>query len=278
MTRTAISPRLAIKIFWSTGANVGVVTSVGDIWDAATWPIGWEVRHVAETGSTNTDLLAALDGGGARDRSVLVADHQTAGRGRLDRRWDAPPAANLLVSIALAPVPDIPVEATHRVGLAALRAAQSIRPDAVVTLKWPNDLLLDGDKLAGILAQRSATTNAVVVGLGLNVGWAPEGAARLGDHATPAELLAQVLREFDRLGTSIRDDYRAALSTLGRRVRVELPGGTVAVGTAQDVDDTGRLVVTLDNGSRDVYDVGDVVHLRTVTDGGRNDGNGEISV
>ena len=82
----------------------------GDIWDAVPWPDGWTVRHVAETGSTNADLLADLDAGLIGDRNVLVTDHQTAGRGRLDRRWDAPPGTNLLVSIALTPVPPVAAE------------------------------------------------------------------------------------------------------------------------------------------------------------------------
>jgi len=262
MTRTAISPRLAIRIFWSTGANVGPVGSRGDIWEAVSWPAGWDVRHVTETGSTNSDLLTALEAGEAGDRSVLVADHQTAGRGRLDRRWDAPSGTNLLVSIAIAPVPPVAADATHRVALAALGAARSVRVEADVALKWPNDLLVGGGKLAGVLAQRSPVTDALVVGLGLNVGWSPDGAARLGDGVQPAEVLRRVLLEFDRLPREIGPSYRAALATLGQRVRIELPGDRMVVGTAHDVDTVGRLVLTLDDGSTAAYDVGDVVHLR----------------
>ncbi len=156
------------------------MTAHGDIWTNEPWPAGWDVRHVEATGSTNTDLLAALEAGTAGDHTVLAADHQTAGRGRLDRRWEAPPGTNLLVSIVFVPVPAVPARATHRVGLAAVAAARSVRPEVAVTLKWPNDLLLDGSKVAGILAQRSTTVDAVVVGLGFNVGWAPDGAAALG--------------------------------------------------------------------------------------------------
>src|SRR6056297_227208 len=156
MTRTAISPRLAIRIFLSTTANVGAVTVRGGI---SSRPNGWDVRHVPETGSTNTDLLEAAERGDAGDRTVLRADHQTAGRGRLDRRWDAPPGANLLVSIAFVPVPATPAEATQRVGLAAVAAVRAHLPGATVGLKWPNDVLLDGAKLGGILAQRSAAAS-----------------------------------------------------------------------------------------------------------------------
>jgi BirA family transcriptional regulator, biotin operon repressor / biotin---[acetyl-CoA-carboxylase] ligase len=130
------------------------------------------VWHVAVTGSTNSDLLDAA-AAGAPDRSVLVTDHQTAGRGRLDRRWDAPPGANLLVSMLFRDVPDPPVALTHRVGLAVVDAARDIagavEQHVDVSLKWPNDVLLGGRKLAGILAQRSPD-GPVVVGLGLNVG------------------------------------------------------------------------------------------------------------
>jgi len=248
------------------------VTSVGDIWSSATWPPGWDVRHVTETSSTNSDLLDAVSAGTAGPRTVLATDHQTAGRGRLDRRWDAPPATNLLVSIALGPVPEVAAEATHRVALAALGAVRRVVDPAsgcAVGLKWPNDLLLDGRKLAGILAQRSATHDVVVVGLGLNVAWAPDGAARLRDAAgtadvSPPAVLEALLGELDSISSSpIAAAYRADLLTIGRQVRVELPAGRAALhGRAVDVDDRGRLVVDDTTGRRHVLDVGDVVHVR----------------
>jgi len=238
----------------------------GDIWTAVEWPSGWQVRHLDETGSTNADLLEDLDAGLVGDRSVLVADHQTAGRGRLDRRWDAPAGTNLLVSIAVSPVPAVPSQATHRVGLAALFAARSVRSDAVLSLKWPNDLLLGDAKLAGILAQRSSTSDSLVVGLGLNVGWAPDGAAMLGPSVSPAELLASILSHLDRLPADIAPMYRAELSTIGRHVRVELPGAAVndvVEGRAIEVDEHGRLLVESEHGTI-AFDVGDVVHGRSV--------------
>jgi BirA family biotin operon repressor/biotin-[acetyl-CoA-carboxylase] ligase len=239
------------------------MTVHGDIWTNEPWPPGWDVRHVEATGSTNTDLLAALEAGTAGDRTVLAADHQTAGRGRLDRRWEAPPGTNLLVSIAFAPVPAVPASATHRVGLAAVAAARSVRPEVPITLKWPNDLLLDGSKVAGILAQRSTIVDAVVVGLGFNVGWAPEGAAALA-ASNPAALLRRILGELDGLPADIDDLYRSALSTIGQQVRLDLPGEErPVIGTAVDVDAVGRLVVADDHGALTAYDVGDVVHLRS---------------
>jgi BirA family transcriptional regulator, biotin operon repressor / biotin---[acetyl-CoA-carboxylase] ligase len=250
-----------------------------DIWGSTDWPAGWDVHHVEATGSTNTDLIAAVTAGTAADRTVLAADHQTAGRGRLDRRWDAPPGANLLVSIVVAPIPTVPVEATHRVGLAAVAAARRfLGADAAgaVGLKWPNDVLFGDRKLAGILAQRVPDRDAVVVGLGLNVGWAPDGAAALGSLARdtngdlevhPARLLRALLEELDALPADIADRYTESLVTIGRWVRVELPGDTGLHGRAIAVDGSGRLVVDDPSGVRHHLDVGDVVHLRTLADG-----------
>jgi BirA family transcriptional regulator, biotin operon repressor / biotin---[acetyl-CoA-carboxylase] ligase len=248
------------------------VSAAGDIWATTAWPSGWDVRHVAETASTNTDLLDAVASGAVGLRTVLAADHQTAGRGRLDRRWDAPPGANLLVSIAMAPAFSVPSETTHRVGIAALRASRRlVGADADLGLKWPNDLLLDGRKLAGVLAQRSPTREVVVVGLGLNVGWAPDGAASLAQAAGsertphPAHVLRRVLDALDELEALDADQlmavYRRDLHTLGQEVRVELPDGSVLPGRAVDIDEVGRLVVEA-SGRRHVLDVGDVVHVR----------------
>ena len=229
------------------------------------------MRHVAETGSTNADLIDAVVAGTASNRTVLATDHQTAGRGRLDRRWDAPPGENLLVSIVVAPVPSVAAEATHRVGLAAVAAVRGLVDDehaSTVGLKWPNDVLIDDRKLAGILAQRVPDRDAVVVGLGLNVGWAPEGAVALGQYSTrrtptPADVLSVLLDEFTALPADISARYRDTLVTIGQQVRVELPGDAVALeGRAVDVDADGRLAVVDANGARHHLDAGDVVHVR----------------
>ncbi len=238
----------------------------GDIWGAVAWPAGWDVRHVAETGSTNADLIEHVLDGSAGDRTVLAADHQTAGRGRLDRRWEAPPGVNLLVSIVVAPIPTVAAEVTHRIGLAAVGAVRRfVEPEigATVGLKWPNDVLLGERKLAGILAQRVPGRDAAVVGMGLNVGWAIDGAAALGaDTVTPARLLCALLDEIDALPADIAAPYRAELVTLGRNVRIELPAGATLLGRAIDVDPTGRLVVVDEAGVHHELDVGDVVHVR----------------
>jgi BirA family biotin operon repressor/biotin-[acetyl-CoA-carboxylase] ligase len=221
------------------------------------WPPGWTVEHVAETGSTNADLLATA--ASRPDRSVLVTDHQTAGRGRLDRRWDAPPGANLLVSLLFHAVPGDPGELTRRVGLAAVDGCRAVAGIAAV-LKWPNDVFVGDRKLAGILAERGAT-GSVVVGLGLNVRWAPAGAARLGADVAPLDVLAAVLTAYDALPAHIDQRYRQALATLGRAVRIELADGILEA-TATDVEPDGRLVVVDRCGLTHRIDAGDVVHLR----------------
>ena len=221
------------------------------------WLPGWSVDHIAATGSTNADLLATA---AARPhRSVLVSDHQTAGRGRLDRRWDAPPGTNLLVSLLFHDVPEDPGELTRRVGLAAVDACDEVAGVTAV-LKWPNDVLVGDRKLAGILAERSST-GSVVVGLGLNVGWAPDGAAKLGSDIDPLDVLSALLAAFDRLPDDVAGRYRETLATIGRRVRIERADG-VLDGTAIDVDPDGRLVVVDPCAVTHRIDAGDVIHLR----------------
>lgn len=230
---------------------------VADPW-ARDWPAGWTVEHVAVTGSTNTDLLdTAFD---RPDRSVLATGHQTAGRGRLDRRWDAPPDANLLVSILSHVVPEHPGELTRRMALAACDAVAEVAGVAA-SLKWPNDILVGDAKLAGILAQRHAS-GPVVVGMGLNVRWAPEGAARLGDGVEPADVLDALLSAYDRLPADVNARYRERLVTVGRAVRVHRPGGEVLEGRAVDVEPDGRLVVIDACGVTHRFDAADVVHVR----------------
>ena len=225
------------------------------------WPPGWHVRVVDETGSTNADLLAAA-AAGAPNRSVLVARHQTAGRGRLDRTWVAPPGSNLLVSLLFTDVPHVPHVLTQRVGVAAVVAARR-HAGVEARLKWPNDLLVDDRKLAGVLAQSTFVDGrqCVVVGIGINVGWAPDGAARLGEGIDPLDVLAEMLAAHDELPDDIAPTYRAHLGTLGRAVRVELADGVVE-GRAIDVETDGRLVVLDECGISHRIDTGDVVHLR----------------
>ena len=231
---------------------------------AETWPKPFTVTFVAETGSTNADLLAA--GSELPDGTVLVADRQTAGRGRLDRSWESPPdervggeqaeGLNLLMSMLFRVDPPMAHDLVRRVAIAAARACERVA-GVTPTLKWPNDLLLGDEKLAGILAQ--AGGDFVVVGIGLNVAWAPVGAARL-PISDRDRVLRALLEEFVSLPSDISGEYRERLGTLGRDVRVELVNETF-VGRAADVLPDGSLVVEVGAGRR-IVTAGDVIHLR----------------
>ncbi len=207
-----------------------------------------EVRWFDEVDSTNR-VAADLARSGAADGLVIAADHQTAGRGRRGRAWESRPGASLLVSVVLRPVPAL---VTLAAGVAAAEACEVVA-GAAVHLKWPNDVLSGDGKLGGILCE--LVGDAAVVGLGLNLGWAPSGAACLGPHVNRDQLLVAWLSALDE-PSDLLARYRNRCSTLGRRVRVELPGESVE-GTADDVDAQGRLVV-----DGRVISAGDVVHLR----------------
>jgi BirA family biotin operon repressor/biotin-[acetyl-CoA-carboxylase] ligase len=236
-----------------------------------------EVRWFAALDSTNR-YLADEAIAGAAPGLVAVADEQTAGRGRLGRTWIAPPGASLLVSVILDGA--APPEQRHLVVVAAALAAI----DAVDAhcgfrprLKWPNDVVVDDRKLAGLLAE--ATGNrGVVVGMGLNVDWdafpadleaTATACNREGRTAAREELLVTWLRELERRlqaladdgPSSLRADNIAASATLGRQVRVERASDTL-VGLALALTDLGHLVVRTDDGVEHTVSAGDVIHLR----------------
>jgi BirA family biotin operon repressor/biotin-[acetyl-CoA-carboxylase] ligase len=230
----------------------------------------WRVEHFAELDSTNRHLLDAARAG-AVDGLVTVADVQTAGRGRLDRTWDAPPGSSLLVSALVRTTGDAgPVVMT-----AAVALADAVAEVAEVTamLKWPNDLVVGDRKLAGLLAERDGA--ALVVGAGCNVNWdgfPPElaGSAtscnlEAGHPVDRDRLLVAFLRQFDAALAGrggVVGEYRARLATLGRHVRVEPVRGDALLGIAVDVTDDGALVVRDDAGTDHAVATADVVHLR----------------
>lgn len=207
-----------------------------------------DVRWFDEVDSTNR-LAAELARAGAADGLVVGADHQTAGRGRRGRTWESRPGSALLVSVVLRPAPAL---VTLAAGLAAAGACESVAGVATA-LKWPNDVLLAGAKVGGILAE--GVGDAAVVGLGVNLGWSPPGAACLGAAIDRMALLQAYLAGLDDPG-DVLARYRSRCSTLGRPVRVQLPGATVE-GTADAVDEQGRLVV-----DGHAVAAGDVLHLR----------------
>jgi BirA family biotin operon repressor/biotin-[acetyl-CoA-carboxylase] ligase len=241
--------------------------------DAQDWP---EPIYVATTGSTNADVLA-LARQGACEGTMVVADEQTAGRGRLNRSWDSAAAAGLWCSVLARP--------EQRLGLiplvtaiAAARALQSRGVECMV--KWPNDLVVDRKahdgspgprKIGGILSEVDG--DAVVIGIGINLTHAvadlpvPRATSVLLEGAPPdRELLVAALREELRWGFAAlaagRDvvaAYRVECLTVGREVIVDLPDGTVVSGTAARVLDDGRLEID-SSGDLHVIAAGDVIH------------------
>jgi BirA family biotin operon repressor/biotin-[acetyl-CoA-carboxylase] ligase len=242
----------------------------------------WRSVEVAEeVGSTNADL-AARAADDAPEGTVLVAEHQAAGRGRLDRTWTSPPRAGLTVSVLLRP--DVPAARRGWLPLltgVALAEAVGEVSGVRTSLKWPNDLLAaDGAKLAGILAEASG--GAVVVGTGLNVSTRreelPPAATSLslvtGAAVDRAPVLLAYLRGLERrylawtaalgdpVASGLARDYLAWSSTVGTEVAVTLPDGSALTGTATSVDWDGRLVVQTGAGTVELAS-GDVQHVRT---------------
>lgn len=239
---------------------------------------------VGQTGSTNANLLARAASGTDIDGQVLIAEHQTAGRGRHDRQWVSP-GEQITMSVGVR-VDDVPTSGWGWLSLATgLAVADAVATATTVEagLKWPNDVLTGHGKLAGILAE--VTKPYAVIGVGLNVSEAPAGvpgATSLRgegvEHPDRDVLVCRILRELgeritgwraaDGADPQLANDYRARSLTLGSRVRAELPGGRQIVGIARDIDEQGRLILeTWDSdaaksGETVVISAGDVVHLR----------------
>lgn len=231
------------------------------------WP-AWRVIHVDATGSTNADLLAEARAG-APAGLVRVAAFQSAGRGRLGRVWEAAPGDCLMVSVLLRPDPASELHRlTQAVALAAADACAVVggfRPE----LKWPNDLLVNERKLAGILADslvEGGSVAAVVVGMGLNVRAAPPGAISAteaaGRDVQRLDVLDTFLDALSRLDpAAVAARYRSELATIGRWVRVDRQGGVIE-GRAVDIAADGCLLIEGADGARTEIAAGDVIHLR----------------
>ena len=234
-------------------------------------PDGWRVEVLEETGSTNA-VVSERALAGEPAGLVVVAEAQTAGRGRLDRSWVSPPRAGLTLSVLVRP--DLPpVRWPWLPLLAGLAVSTALREQAGLdaVLKWPNDVLVDDRKLCGVLAEVPRQGTAVI-GIGLNVTTRahelpstvptpPTSVTMAGGSTTDRDtLLRAVLRALREVLGDVDvavEAYRERCSTLGRRVRLQLPGDTSVEGVAEQVDDVGRLVV-----AGRAYGAGDVVHLR----------------
>ncbi|MCI3272684.1 biotin--[acetyl-CoA-carboxylase] ligase [Streptomyces cylindrosporus] len=247
-----------------------------------------DVEVVRSTGSTNSDLVALAGAGKAGEGAVLVAEEQTAGRGRLDRQWTAPARSGLFFSVLLKPV-EVPVARWGWLPLltgVAVATGLSRAAGVDTALKWPNDVLVsiggEERKTGGILAER-AGDDGVVIGAGINVTLREDelpvptaGSLGLaGAVSTDRDpLLRAVLRSLeewygrwreaggDPAVSGLQETYAAGCATLGREVRAELPGDRAVVGEAVAIDGDGRLVIATGEGVQEPVGAGDVVHLR----------------
>ncbi|MFB7652368.1 MULTISPECIES: biotin--[acetyl-CoA-carboxylase] ligase [unclassified Streptomyces] len=246
-----------------------------------------QVDVVQRTGSTNSDLVARAAEEGLGEGAVLIAEEQTAARGRLDRQWTAPPRSGLFFSVLLRPT-EVPVARWGWLPLltgVAVATGLSRVAGVDTALKWPNDLLVTvGDeerKAGGILAERAG--DGVVIGVGVNVSLRADelpvpqagSLALAGAAGTDRDpLLRGVLRsledwygrwrsaEGDPVASGLQETYAAGCATLGRVVRAELPGDRSLVGEAVAVDGDGRLVLATGAGVQEPVGAGDIVHLR----------------
>ncbi len=238
-----------------------------------------QVSTVATTGSTNADLAAAARAGAESGR-VLVSDHQSTGRGRFTRVWEAPPGASLAISALLRPPQGVPASRwlwlPLLTGLAVadgVRVATGVRAE----VKWPNDVLIDGRKVCGILAERvdGESGAAAIIGMGVNTTLTEDqlpvptatSLAMAGAEVEPGGVAAAILDALGEWyvrwlgGADLHAEYAARCSSVGRTVRVQLSATESVVGEATGVDANGCLLVSV-NGRERAFAAGDVAHLR----------------
>ncbi|HAG59484.1 MAG TPA: biotin--[acetyl-CoA-carboxylase] ligase [Arthrobacter bacterium] len=268
---------------------------------------------VDSTGSTNADLLRAVNVEPKEwpDMSVLTAEYQSAARGRLDRRWEAPPLSSVSVSLVLRPANaegrPLPTQTYSWLSLlGALALRETLRETAGIPaeLKWPNDVLVRGRKIAGILAQLGpmvdGSVRAVILGTGLNVGLTaselpvPTATSVALEEPLTVDrtvLLKSYLAHFAVLyrsfcnadgdpaagiagGPSLHKRVESVMVTLGRQVRAQLPGDHEIIGHASRLDEYGSLLVVDKDAREHVVTAGDVVHLRPWTPPGEGTESG----
>ncbi len=233
---------------------------------------------IVETAASTNVLVADRAQAGESEGLVVVAEHQTAGRGRLDRVWETPARSSLTFSVLLRP--DVEAQDWPWLPLLTGYAVQAALADRLpaIALKWPNDVLVEERKVAGILVERIETPSgpAAVVGIGINVAQtlaelpialATSVELETGEPVDRTDLLGQVLGSLHGLQgligdpEALRTAYADVCSTLGRQVEVHLPAAEVRRGVALDIDSRGALVVSVDGGTFTVS-AGDVVHVR----------------
>ncbi len=256
------------------------VIIVSDLYPAgrSTRVVGSDIRYFPEIASTNT-VAMELAQKGAREGTVVLAETQTGGKGRLGRSW-ASPRGNVYLSVVLrptAPISKAPL--IMLLGAVAVASAVHRYPGLEAGIKWPNDVLLAGKKVCGLLSEMSAEPDRirhVILGVGVNVNMdlrdlpsdvrllATTLAASAGKRVDRTTFLQHLLDELDRWYATFLEDEAAVLAawrslniTLGRRVAVG-GGGPAIAGLARDVDEGGRLLVELDNGTVRRVAAGDV--------------------
>ncbi len=244
--------------------------------------VNWgPITCVASTGSTNADV-AQWGRQGRPGGAVLVAQQQTAGRGRFDRRWETPAAGAVAMSVLIEP--DRPLAQWGWLPLLAGMAVVDALPGVPAELKWPNDVLLHGGKICGILSEavpRPNGTMSAVIGIGINIAVSTkdlptEAATSLSLHgitvdedALIGDILTQLARRLEQWesGDDIRSAYQKMCATIGREIWLQQSETVGAQGTAVGVDADGHLLVTTSQGQQ-AFASGDVVHLRLQDDGG----------
>lgn len=247
--------------------------------------LGTRFHYFAELDSTNTRARELAESGAA-EGEIVIAESQTQGRGRLGRRWESPPLSNLYLSIVLRPglPPKHAPQITLAAAVALVETVGSFLPRPPV-IKWPNDILIDGKKLAGILTEAACDTECVqyvILGIGLNLNYRAETmpqtlrqratsmADRAGENLSRETVLVRLIHDLDRCYGELEESGFAALrprwethfGLRGRRVRVELGDQTI-IGRAQGIDHEGALIVETDDEQRRSIIAGDVIPLET---------------
>ena len=247
--------------------------------------LGTRFHYFTELDSTNT-WARELAESGAAEGEIVIAESQTQGRGRLGRRWESPPLSNLYLSIVLRPglPPKHAPQITLAAAVALVETVGSFLPRPPV-IKWPNDILVDGKKLAGILTEAACDTERVkyvILGIGLNVNYRAEAmpetlyrratsmADGAGENLSRETVLVRLIHDLDRCYGELEESGFAALrprwevhfGLRGRRVKVELGDQTI-IGRAQGIDHEGALIVETDDEQRRSIIAGDVIPLET---------------
>ena len=240
-------------------------------------------EYLEQTGSTNKDLLARSEG--LPEFFVLATDFQTAGKGRMERSWEASPGSSVMASILLRP------QFTQSSGIGWLSLLTALAITKAISglglapkIKWPNDVLIAEKKVSGILAEVATDLSCVVIGFGINVNQSAQQlpvdtatslSVESADSVDRDQLLAAVIENIrslyvglsnasgDASASGLRQAILELSSTVGSQVSVEFPDGKKAFGLAKDIDATGRLVVLTQNETLSVS-AGDVLHLRKI--------------